>query len=332
MPCVSVVIPAYNAANFITDAYRSVVDQTIDDWEVIFVNDGSQDGTLAIVRSLAATDSRIKVVDLALNSGPACARNAALAIAEGDWIAMLDADDWYSCDRLEVLTRAAERTTADIVLDNQFVVDPVSRCVGFAAFEPTTDDVRILEFADFLRNTQSNTLVDFGYLKPIIRRRWLVANDMKYHEKLRLGEDLMLLFECYARSAKVVLASKPYYHYSSQYSQVSRTKSPTTRTEASYEPLVADMERFLETHRSRRSLLENCLVASACEALRETMTVAALKTCLKRQDIVGFIGCLRHPIRLSRGVYFEKRRSILLRYRAKKFCGSKGNMIAGDGD
>lgn len=319
MPYVSVIIPAYNAADFITGAYRSVVDQTIEDWEVIFVNDGSQDDTLAVVRSLAAADTRVKVVDLALNSGPACARNAALAIAECDWIAVLDADDRYSRDRLEVLTSAGERTEANIVLDNQFVFDPISRRVAFLAFEPTKDDATILEFVDFLRNTQSNTLFDFGYLKPVIRRRWLAANNIKYQEELRLGEDRMLLFECYARHAKVILVSKPYYHYYFQYSPISRTMSPTTRTEARYEPLLADMEHFLEEHRSMQSRLENFLVSSACEALRETMIVAALRTCLKRFDVVGLICCLRHPIRLFRGVYFHKKRSTMFRRRVERF-------------
>ena len=62
MPYVSVIIPAYNAAQFIADAYRSVVDQTIDDWEIIFVNDGSQDATLSTIRSLAANEPRVKVI------------------------------------------------------------------------------------------------------------------------------------------------------------------------------------------------------------------------------------------------------------------------------
>jgi succinoglycan biosynthesis protein ExoO len=321
MPKVSVVIPAFNAADFIIDAYRSVVDQTIDDWEVIFVNDGSQDETLAIVRSLAATDARIKVVDLGSNSGPACARNAAFAIAEGDWIAVLDADDWYSRDRLEVLTRAAERTGADIVLDNQFVVDPISRRVAFFAFEPNKDDVTILEFTDFLRNTQSDSFFDFGYLKPIIRRRWLSGSGIRYQTQLRLGEDLMLLFECYARRAKVVLVSKPYYHYNFQYSHKSRKVSPTTRTEASCEPLLAAAEQFLEKHRSEQSSLERRLVATTCEALREILIAAAFRDCLRSIDIIGLICCLRYPIRLFRGVYFEKRRSTLFSVAQKRFRG-----------
>ena len=327
MPYVSVVIPAYNAADFITDAYRSVVDQTIDDWEVIFVNDGSQDDTLAVVRSLAAADKRLKVVDLALNSGPACARNAALAIAEGDWIAVLDADDRYSRDRLEVLTCVGERTGANIVLDNQFVFDPISRRVAFLAFEPTGDDATILEFVDFLHKTQSDTLFDFGYLKPVIRHRWLEANNIKYQEKLRLGEDRMLLFECYAHHAKVILVSKPYYHYYFQYSPISRTKSPTTRTEARYEPLLADMEEFFEKHRSKQSRLENCLGSSACEALREAMIVAALRTCLKRFDVFGLICCLRHPIRLFRGVYFHEKRSNMFQRRIETISQIEGNTI-----
>jgi succinoglycan biosynthesis protein ExoO len=323
MPSVSVVIPAYNAADFITDAYRSVVDQTIDDWELIFVNDGSRDDTLAIIESLATADQRIKVINLALNRGPARARNAAFAVARGDWIALLDADDRYSRDRLRVLTGAAKQTEADIVLDNLYVVDPLLKRVAFLAFEPPTQDLTILAFADFLRNLQSNTLFDFGYLKPIIRRRWLVSTDIKYQEQLRLGEDAMLLLDCYARRAKVVLVSKPYYYYTFQYSHASRAVSPTTNTEANYDPLLAATEHFLEKHRSKQSRPERRLLVSACETLRETITATALQHCIERCDIVGSFRCLRHPVRLSRGLYFRRRRSILFQRRANNFMKIK---------
>ena len=322
MPYVSVIVPAYNAADFIIDAYRSVVDQTIDQWEVIFVNDGSQDDTLAIIRSLATADKRVKIVDLAVNSGPACARNAALAVAQGAWIALLDSDDRYSPDRLEILTSAGERTDADIVLDNQFIVDPISRRTTFLAFKPNRDDANILKFAEFLRNNQSDSFFDFGYLKPVIRRQWLAASNIKYPKALRHGEDLVFLFECYARGAKVILLSKPYYHYCFQYSLFSGAKSPTTRTEVSYEPLLAAKEKFLEEFHSRLSPLERGLVVSTCEATREAMMVEELKVCLANFDIVGLIYALRHPVRLFRGIYFTKRRSFLQkrRLRARLEC------------
>jgi succinoglycan biosynthesis protein ExoO len=319
MPYVSVIIPVYNAADFVTDAYQSIVDQTIDDWEIIFVNDASQDDTLSRVRSLAMADSRIKVLDLASKSGPACARNAALAVAEGDWIAVLDADDAYSRDRLEVLTLAAERSAADIVLDNQFVVDPISWSTYFLAFEPSRDELTGLQFSDFLRNVQSNSFFDFGYLQPIIKRRWLTANNIKYSEQLRLGEDIMLLFECYARRPNVILLSQPYYYYRFQFSELNRTKSPTTRTEVRYEPLLAATEQYLETYRSKLSRTETRLIASRCESLREAIMVSTLRTCLKTSDIVGLVRHMRHPIRVFRGIYFEKRRRFLIKRRTKMF-------------
>lgn len=328
MPYVSVVIPAYNAAAFITDAYRSVVDQTINDWEVIFVNDSSQDDTLSVVQSLAAVDKRIKVVDLALNLGPAGARNAALAIAEGDWIAMLDADDRYSQDRLEVLTRAAEQSDADIVLDNLFIVDPISRDTIFLAFEPIDDGPRILEFSDFLRNIQSGTFFGFGYLKPLIKRCWLTANNIKYLDNLRLGEDAMLLFECYARGAKVILLSKPYYYYSNQYSYSNRTMSPKSRTEVRYTSVLTAIEQFIESYSSKLSFLERRLVASCSESVHEAMMVDYLRSYLKNSDFVGIACSLRNPIRLFRGIYFEKRRSFLRRRRAKIFLQARNKLTA----
>lgn len=89
-PRVSVIIPAYNAAGFIGDAIRSVLDQTFTDLEVIVVNDGSQDGTSAVAHALA--DTRVRVLDQA-NGGVSAARNAGLAMARGAFIGFLDADD-----------------------------------------------------------------------------------------------------------------------------------------------------------------------------------------------------------------------------------------------
>jgi succinoglycan biosynthesis protein ExoO len=325
MPYVSVVVPAYNAADFIVDAYRSVVDQTIDDWEIIFVNDASQDNTLAVLQSFSAADKRVKIIDFATNSGPGAARNAALAVAAGDWVAMLDADDRYGSDRLEVLTRFGEQASADIVLDNQFVLDPILRRVAFLAFEPPKEEVTALEFSDYLRHTQSNSFYDFGYLKPVIKRTWLTTNNLKYQEQLRLGEDLMLLYECYASRGKVILISEPHYHYTFQYSHISRTVSPTTKTEASCEPLAAAVEKFLEKRGARQSRLERRLIASACESLHERVIAAAFRDYAHAFDVIGMIRCLRRPIRLFRGIYFEKRRSRLFERQARI-------MIPGAGD
>ena len=95
---VTVVMPAYNAARWIRKGIDSVLAQTLSDWELIVVNDGSTDGTEALVQECG--DARIRLVNQE-NSGPSRARNVAIARARGKYIALLDADDWYDARHLE---------------------------------------------------------------------------------------------------------------------------------------------------------------------------------------------------------------------------------------
>jgi glycosyltransferase involved in cell wall biosynthesis len=97
MPTVSVIIPAYNAEAFIADTVRSALDQTYRDLEVIVVDDGSTDATVA---RLAGFGDRIRVHQRA-NAGVATARNTGVGLAQGDWVAFLDADDLWLPHKLE---------------------------------------------------------------------------------------------------------------------------------------------------------------------------------------------------------------------------------------
>lgn len=97
---VTVVIPAYNAERHLEEAVKSVLGQTHDDFELIVVNDGSQDHTLAILNELARTDRRIKVIDQD-NRGTAGALNRGLEEAETEWVVVMHADDLMLPERLE---------------------------------------------------------------------------------------------------------------------------------------------------------------------------------------------------------------------------------------
>lgn len=93
-PLVSVIIPAYNAGEYLADALESVQRQTLEDFEVIVVDDGSKDQTSAIANSFVARDRRFRLIRRETPSGkPACARNIALREARGEYIALLDSDD-----------------------------------------------------------------------------------------------------------------------------------------------------------------------------------------------------------------------------------------------
>jgi glycosyltransferase involved in cell wall biosynthesis len=101
MPTVSVVLPAYNVEKFIGFAIESVLRQTMNDWELIIVDDCSSDGTLSIVESYAKIEQRILVVKNDFNMGISRTLNRGLAYASGRFVSRLDGDDLISADKLE---------------------------------------------------------------------------------------------------------------------------------------------------------------------------------------------------------------------------------------
>ncbi len=98
---VSVITPAYNAATVLARAVASVQAQTLTDWEMIIVDDGSDDATAEIAHELAANEPRLRVFRHETGQGVAAARNTALAAAQGRYIAFLDADDEWVAPKLE---------------------------------------------------------------------------------------------------------------------------------------------------------------------------------------------------------------------------------------
>ena len=99
-PLVSVIIPCYNYALYLPESVGSIIKQTYSNWECIIVDDGSTDNTKEVVQQLCAKDDRIKYF-LQSNSGPTVARNYGLAVAKGDLIQFLDADDLIENPKIE---------------------------------------------------------------------------------------------------------------------------------------------------------------------------------------------------------------------------------------
>lgn len=115
MPRVSVLVAVYNAEPFLSQCLDSLMNQTLSDIQVICVDDGSTDNSLRLLREYAAKDSRFEVIALTENQGQAHARNEGLKRAKGDYVCMLDADDWFSSDALEKAVLAFDVDT-DCVL------------------------------------------------------------------------------------------------------------------------------------------------------------------------------------------------------------------------
>ena len=114
-PMVSVIVPVYNKEEWLAPCIESVLRQTFPDFELILVDDGSTDESLALEAKFAAEDERIRRIVLKENGGLSAARNHGISIARGRYITFLDADDWIDPDYLLTLCRAAEKYRADVV-------------------------------------------------------------------------------------------------------------------------------------------------------------------------------------------------------------------------
>lgn len=122
-PLVSIIMPAYNAEAYIAQAIDSVVAQTLVDWELLIIDDCSQDKTAVIAREYMQKDSRVHLLQNEKNIGVARTRNRGLELVRGDYVALLDSDDYWKPQMLEKTVAKARETEADIIYCSYEIVD-----------------------------------------------------------------------------------------------------------------------------------------------------------------------------------------------------------------
>ena len=207
---VSVIVPVYQAENYLKDCLESLCRQSLQELELIIVNDGSTDGSLDIIQSFAAKDTRIRCLDLP-NQGVSAARNAGLELATGEYVGFVDADDWVDDIMYQELYALAVDSNADLVIANVYVHDSDNTQALRLNLKDDTWDL------DYNRDTFFEALMDFKFdyanWNKLFRRSWIAANGLKFSSELKIWEDLLfnLEFACMAKS--VVTTNKAYYHY-----------------------------------------------------------------------------------------------------------------------
>lgn len=120
---ISIIVPVYNAEKYIQKCVESIQNQTVINWELILVNDGSNDNSLLLCQKLESSDKRIRVLNKE-NGGASSARNAGLDVASGDYVVFIDADDYVSSHYVEYLYETARSSGCDIIqCDLKRVID-----------------------------------------------------------------------------------------------------------------------------------------------------------------------------------------------------------------
>lgn len=177
VPYVSIIIPAYNMAPWINETLYSVLQQTFEDWECLIIDDGSTDNTVTEANALA--DPRIKIFSQT-NKGVSAARNCGLELAQGQYIAFLDADDIWAPRALELMCAA---------------LDACPECVlawaDFVRFEDGTGRELPLPSTRLWHtgNTWTDMLVDNFLQFGAICVRGSSAKKLRFDTSLRIGED-----------------------------------------------------------------------------------------------------------------------------------------------
>ena len=220
-PDVTVIVPVYNSQATLRRAVASVLEQTLKNIQVLIVDDGSTDASLAVARTLASVDARVDVVAMPHNGGKARAMNHASVLARGKWIAVLDADDRYLPTRLATLVSAGEAQDVDLVADNQHHSDDATGRVVRAAF--TAEGLgREVGLADFIAHSNPAATFDFGILKPMVRASFIREHALAYYPDAKLAEDFYFMMEFFAAGGRAWLVHEPLYEWTLPFSPSAR--------------------------------------------------------------------------------------------------------------
>jgi succinoglycan biosynthesis protein ExoO len=236
-PDISVVIPCYNAQGFVTRAVESALaQQGAGTLEVVLVDDCSTDSTLARLHALAAADPRVRVLANARNLGPGGTRNAAIAAARGEWIALLDADDAFAPGRLARLLAVARESRARIVADLPLLHDLAAGALAPTQL-PAEGGWRLLTPAELLQPDPASGL-DLGLLKPLFHRSLATSGLWAYSDQ-RHGEDFALYLALLLKGEAFAFLSEAHYVFSARVGEISGRFSPGSVTDVDYSAIAA---------------------------------------------------------------------------------------------
>ena len=186
---ISVVMPVYNASDYLRPALDSVVHQTLTDIELICVDDGSTDNSLSIIKEYQQTDERIRILT-ENNAGPSIARNKGMARARGEYVIFLDADDFYDETLLEKLYNLAEVEKLDIAVCKFDIYN--NRKAKFEDNIKSDHGEIFLEAGVVSKNDYPDVILSCttGYVwNKLFRREFLVEKELAFDEELRVFED-----------------------------------------------------------------------------------------------------------------------------------------------
>ena len=215
----SIIIPVYNNARFLPRCIDSILQQTVQNYELILVDDGSTDTSGSICDSYSEKDSRITVIHQG-NEGVSSARNKGLAVAKGRYVTFVDSDDAVDSNAYDAMLLKAETSSSDIVSCGvQYYTDNGVFKRKDLMGECVCSQAEMLEAMFDLPNRLGGSCCN-----KIFRRDIIV--DLQYEETVSMGEDWLFLFQAFLRAKKLYKMKETFYWVTEHAGSSARKQDP----------------------------------------------------------------------------------------------------------
>lgn len=211
---VSVIVPVYNGEKYLNQCLDSISNQTLENIEIICINDGSSDNTSSILKKYSSKDNRFKIITTE-NRGQGCARNTALNEAVGKYISFVDADDWIESDSLELLYKKAESDNLDMVFFQ--MVNYMQSSDNFVSTDlyniKSFENNAIDEHVTFNHNNTQKFLFEIpvGPVSKFYNRQFIESNNLRFPEGMYF-EDNAFFYNAYFHCKKAGFLKKQLYY------------------------------------------------------------------------------------------------------------------------
>lgn len=309
MVLVSVVMPIYNAEKYLAQAIESVLNQTLKEFELILVNDGSTDRSAEICEAYAKKDERIQLIHQS-NGGICAARNAGLKVATGEYLAFIDNDDVYLPDLLEENYQLAKKHNADILkYGNQYIkhkkFSPNGICASGELNEKSLLIIQKENLSESYRRLNDADLLVYVW-DGLFKTELIKEHQIKFDTSFKYGhEDRVFCMQLYQQSHCVISNPKIYYQHIVYKTSTSRIFSADR---------IEDTERLLQYERQLFDAL--CLDDLYPVYWQERVMTYVILTC----------SILRSPeAQLSFGEIFAILRGLREKYYVKLYAGTLVN-------
>jgi glycosyltransferase involved in cell wall biosynthesis len=201
---ISIIVPVYNAQQYLNETVSSVLNQTYKDFELILINDGSTDDSLAVLEKLKETDSRIKVFNQS-NKGVTATRKFALSLSNGAFITFLDADDSFYPNSLELLMKEVEEEEDLDIVNASFTSVPGGR-------QWIHKDLGILNKKEYIESLMFGKTYA-AICASVYKKSIFQESSFSFDKTLKIGEDVLMNIELCSRVNKVKNIASYVYKY-----------------------------------------------------------------------------------------------------------------------